>query len=101
VTFNITTKDKVGEVETISSAYVRLHVGGRGIHDSTVSNSQVTVDDAKKTVKWSLPQSVTATLPLGQVQGELVLIDPTGEQRIPANGGRFALTVEARASAPV
>lgn len=89
-----------GAAVVISSAIVRFSRDGKGVLDCTVANGRVTVDATAKTVTWHLPQEVSALLSPGTYTVEVILVDPSGQQRIPATGGKFQVQVEARATAP-
>lgn len=89
-----------GGTVTISSAIVRLSRDGKGVLDCTVANGFVSVNDTDKTVTWHIPQEKTALLEPFRHTVEIILIDPQGQQRIPAEGGKGDVLVESRASAP-
>lgn len=98
VKFELSTSDR--SAVTISSAIVRLSRTGVGVRDSTVALGEVIVDDSNDIVTWTLPMAVTATLTQPDYDVELILVDASGQQRIPSGDGTARLVMRARASAP-
>ena len=89
-----------GAAVSLASATVRLSRAGAGVRDSTVANGEVTVSDVTDVVTWALPMAVTALLAHADYDVELIVVDSTGQQRIPRGDGTGRLTMRGRASAP-